>query len=169
LKINNGSKVEDSLQVISVNASEMKENMSDIIWAINPGNDSLGKLLQKLGYWAKELTGAAAMNFKIKIAENLPEERLNMEQRRNIYLICKEAIHNAVKYSKSECVEMEVSREDRTMRIRIIDNGLGFVADSTFSGNGLLNMQARAKEIGARLAITSVKQRGTTIELKMKL
>lgn len=163
------SKVQQSLEVISVNASEIREDMSDIIWAINPRNDSLGKLLQKLKLYANELTKAATMKFSMSVDENLPEEKLNMEQRRNIYLICKEAVHNAVKYSRGKEVEMNVFREDHSMQILIKDNGSGFDTEHFFAGNGLLNMRTRAKEIGAYLAIRSNKEKGTTIELKMKL
>jgi len=161
--------VQQSLKVISENASEMKEDMSDIIWAINPGNDSLGRLLQKLSSYANELTKAASMNFEMKIAENLPEEKLNMEQRRNIYLICKEAIHNSVKYSKAIELHMDVLKRDHSMHIVISDNGCGFQPDSTSAGNGLINMKARAKEIGAALAVESGNGGGTVVELKMKI
>jgi len=163
------SKVQQSLEVISVNASEMKEDMSDIIWAINPRNDSLGKLLQKLKLYGNELTKAATMKFSMSVDENLPEEKLNMEQRRNIYLICKEAVHNAVKYSSGKEVEMNVLREDHTMQILIKDNGSGFNTEDFFAGNGLINMRTRAKEIGAYLAVKSNREKGTTVELKMKL
>jgi ligand-binding sensor domain-containing protein/two-component sensor histidine kinase len=163
------SKVNQSLDVISVNAAEMKQDMSDIIWAIKPGNDSLGQLLQKLMLYANELTNAAFIDFKMKIDQDLPEEKLNMEERRNIYLICKEAIHNAVKYSKGNEIEMKVLKEDHTMQISIRDNGCGFNTESFFIGNGLINMQTRAKEIAAELIVESAKERGTKVGLKMKL
>jgi len=169
LKQEKNSNAQESLDIISTNATEMKEDMSDIIWAINPRNDSLGKLLQKLKSHATELANGAAINFEMKVDENLPEEKLNMEQRRNIYLICKEAIHNAVKYSKGNKIKMKVFKEDHTMQILIHDNGSGFDSNSFFPGNGLINIKARAKEIGAEVLINSKKENGTTIAMKMKL
>ena len=158
-----------SLNVISSNANDMAQDMSDIIWAINPLNDSFKKLLQKLKGYALEISTAANIKFDYTIADHIPEEKLSMQQRRNVYLICKEAINNAVKYSGGKNLMMNVESENHSVKIKIQDDGTGF--DKTFDngGNGLLNMKVRAKEINAGLEITTQSEKGTLIELTVKL
>jgi len=162
-------KVRRTLEVISSNASDMTQNMSDIVWTINPGNDSFSKLLEKLRTYATERTAAHQMQFFYDQKSNLPEQHLNMQQRRDLYLICKEAIHNAVKYSEAKRVTMKVFCADRRLHIHIQDDGKGFDAVKIHEGNGLLNMQKRCGEIGAVLAIISKKNEGTRIEIDCNL
>jgi len=169
LGINDALQVQRSLNIISDNASEMKDDMSDIIWAINPANDSFKKLLLKLKSYATELAIATGMKFYYSADEQIPEEKLNMQQRRNVYLICKEAINNAVKYSAGENLNLFVERKNQHIKIIIQDNGKGFDQSEKKEGNGLLNMQARAKEISADLKIAPVQGKGTKVELVIGL
>ncbi len=158
-----------SLNVISSNANDMAQDMSDIIWAINPLNDSFKKLLQKLKGYATEISIAANMKFDCTITDQIPEERLTMQQRRNVYLICKEAINNAVKYSLAKNLMMVVERANHAVTIKIQDDGSGFDKTNGSPGNGLVNMKERAKEINAGLEINSYNHGGTVIELTVKL
>ena len=91
-----------------------------------------------------------------------------MEQRKNIYLICKEAISNAVKYSACGQLEVSISIANNKLIICIKDNGIGFEANQlgySSGGNGLKNMRFRAEEIGSYLEINSVIDVGTKIIL----
>jgi signal transduction histidine kinase/ligand-binding sensor domain-containing protein len=160
--------VQKSLEVISDNAAEMMQGMSDIVWAINPANDSLSKLLQKLRSYAIEMIQPANISFSMEVDEALPEEKLNMQERRNIYLICKEAINNAVKYSSAKNLTVAVKRSGSLINLMIRDDGIGFTGEPV-TGNGLLNMKMRAAQIGARIAINSGLSNGTTIEIQMKV
>ena len=78
-----------------------------------------------------------------------------MESRRNIYLFCKEAINNAVKYSNGTLLELNIKEVNNILEFSVSDNGKGFDAVMVRRGNGLENMQKRADEIGAKLTIQS--------------
>jgi two-component sensor histidine kinase len=169
LQRKNSEAIQRSLQVISSNANEMAQDMSDIIWTINPSNDSFKKLLQKLKSYSHEISSASNMRFEYNINEQFAEEKLNMQQRRNIYLICKEAVNNAVKYSAGKNLLMDIERSDHSITIKIKDDGKGFEKENNNDGNGLINMQARAKEINAKLEIRSQARQGTCVELTVKL
>jgi signal transduction histidine kinase len=88
-----------------------------------------------------------------------------MEQRKNIYLICKEAINNSLKYSQCKTLSVRVRQENHQFRIAVQDDGKGFNREEGTDGNGLRNMQARAEEIKAKLIIESETDKGTLIEL----
>ncbi len=101
--------------------------------------------------------------------EELKTWRLDMTQRKNLYLIFKEAVNNAVKYSGCANLRVELLRDRYTIVLRVKDDGSGFDATATNGsvggGNGLGNMRNRAAEIPGTLSITSTLGQGTTVEL----
>lgn len=157
-----------SLDVIASNASSMKAELNDIVWAVNPSNDSLQKLLGKLERYATELTKAAGITFRFSAEASFPEEKLDMQQRRNIYMICKEAINNAVKYSGATLLETSVRGEKGFLQIMVKDNGSGFDRTTIVAGNGLVNMQLRAREIRGTVSIDSRPGEGTCVTLDVR-
>jgi two-component system sensor histidine kinase UhpB len=88
-----------------------------------------------------------------------------MEQRKNIYLIFKEALNNAAKYSGASRIEIEVATQNKELVLLIKDEGQGFNINEVKKGNGLDNMMNRATELGAALKIQSAMNEGTTVSL----
>jgi len=114
-----------------------------------------------------------AMVKNMKVQVNAPEDsvklQLPVETCHNIYLLCKEAINNAVKYSHASLLELSVQHFDHVMEFTIKDNGEGFDMTAVKKGNGLMNMQKRADEAAAILSVRSVFQEGTAISLQCKI
>lgn len=166
-------KAENILSKINSGTSEMMEAMSDIVWAVNTGSGHFYDLANRVRSFAVQVT--EAKNIELRFTENkdLPDLALNMEQRKNIYLICKEAVSNAVKYSGCTLLEVLISKENRKLHIHIHDNGKGFESNSletdklghSFGGNGIKNMRSRATEIGAVLELNTFPGAGTSIKL----
>ncbi|WP_316829776.1 histidine kinase [Pedobacter aquatilis] len=169
LKNNQREEVNKSLELIKDNAGEMASKLNDIVWAVNPMQDNLYELLERLKDFALQIAAVKYINVSFDIPEILAASKLPMEQRKNIYLICKEAINNAVKYSECSLLKIDVNVINRNINILISDNGKGFINDATLKGNGLINMESRAKEIGGRLLIQSSGSEGTKIELICKI
>jgi signal transduction histidine kinase len=88
-----------------------------------------------------------------------------MPERKNIYLFSKEAINNAVKYSNGSNIFFSILKSNNKVALEIKDDGIGFDTNSIVKGNGLLNMQTRATELNAILAILSKPGKGTCIKL----
>ena len=107
-----------------------------------------------------------ALNFNYD--ESVLGLNLQMEKRKNFYLIFKEAINNLVKYSKADQAKINVSQDQKFITMTVADNGTGFNADKEYNGNGLINTKQRAEEINATLNIQSAVGEGTTIELKLR-
>jgi signal transduction histidine kinase len=93
--------------------------------------------------------------------------KLSIEQRKNIYLIFKEAVNNAAKYSGTLKIDIDTSIHNKELQLIIKDEGGGFDHHKTKKGNGLGNMMNRAEELGGRLEIVSAPGEGTTIKLAM--
>ena len=95
--------------------------------------------------------------------------KLSAESRHNIYLLFKEAINNAVKYSNATQIRLSAQALFNVIEFNIQDNGKGFDLAGVKRGNGLANMQKRADEIAATLSIRSSPHKGTTISLQYKI
>ena len=151
------------LDKISSNSREMIENMSDIVWMIKPGNDDFKSIENRMLNFANEICVPARISFEFN-KDGLPESiQMPMEQRRDIYLIFKEAINNAVKYSGCKNIRAGISTLDHTLQIHIEDDGNGFDASILKAGNGLSNMRKRAEAHKGIFSIQSAPDEGTEI------
>jgi len=92
-----------------------------------------------------------------------------LEQRRNLYLIFREALNNAVKYAESTQIDLRLNLKGRFLKMELTDNGKGFHAGTVKRGNGLNNLEKRAKEIGGQIDIKTAPGKGTSINLMVIL
>ncbi len=148
--------------------SGMMEKMGDMVWVINPANDGLDKLIFKLKEHAIEVLEPLDIILHFNSIKDPWAIRLNTSQRKNIYLIAKESINNIVKHSLAKKVVIHFETRDDFLCLMIDDDGKGFEIPSKATGNGLKNLHKRAEEIGASILITSKKDIGTSVGLKIK-
>lgn len=161
--------IENSLNIIQSNAGEMVNKLNDIVWLINPGQDSLRQLMERLEDYAMQLAVIKNIQVHSGFSEQLGNTILPTETRRSIYLLFKEAINNAVKYSNASFVELKVEQGPALITITLKDNGEGFDDTEVKRGNGLNNMEQRARDLNAAIAIQSVKGAGTSVKLTVKI
>ena len=162
--------VEKSLNNIQQSAVEMVEKLSDIVWLVNPEKDSLKKLIERLEQYAEDMAMIKGMEVKISISPKLANINLPVESRRNIYMFCKEAINNAVKYSHANVIELNMKEtENRKIEISVTDDGKGFDKTKLQNGNGLVNMRQRAEDTGGEYSLQTFPGRGTKISLIFKI
>jgi len=163
------SETKKMLSEIKENSLSLMDRMDDIVWSINPHNDSLESLFLRIKTFAAKLFEAKEINYKIHIDDNIKHIQILMEYRQHIYLIMKEAINNLAKYSSCTEAEINVSFHSSQLNILIKDNGKGFDDHNSSFGNGLNSMRKRAKEMNASLTILSKINMGTTIRLSLKI
>ncbi len=159
---------DDILTKVSANAYETMEKMSDIVWMIKPTeNEGIG-IKERMQRFMYDLCSGRNIvcNF---IADDLDKMKLTMSQKKNLYLIFKEAINNAVKYSGSNSLNVVVELRHKNLVMHIQDYGNGFDEKIIMKGNGLDNMQVRAKELKGSLLISSKLQQGTELNLSFPL
>jgi two-component sensor histidine kinase len=164
--------LQHALEKISTTSGEMISEMNDIVWVINPRNDSMNIILQRMESYAKPLLNTQGIHYKFEYDPELVRLHLQMESRKNFYLIFKEAVNNAVKYSGAKNLFIRIERRHQDVVLMVKDDGKGFdmaeaeeKAKGSLSGNGLRNMRVRAKEMKGALAINSEPGKGTAIEL----
>ncbi len=156
----------DILARMGTNAKETMDRMGDIVWMIKPGETEAGSLKQRIESFGFEMCGNKNIEVKMQL-DDLEKMRLNMEQRKNIYLIFKEGLNNAVKYSETKKIEISTSFQDSILCLIIKDFGIGFNKALIKNGNGLDNMHHRAKDLNAVLDVSSTLNQGTTLLLKV--
>jgi signal transduction histidine kinase len=158
------------LERIITLSQESVVSIRDIIWAIDPKTETMHDLLIRVrdmiisSCRAKEIT----LNYDLPNKELLPSKNLSPEQRRDLWMLMKEALSNSVKHSG--CTELYVITlyDGEHIKIVIKDNGKGFNTSVNYNGKGLGTMKKRASYLGAILEFSSEPGKGTTIILNMR-
>jgi signal transduction histidine kinase len=169
LKEKNVNQTIATMHEIKDSSVTLMEKMDDIVWSINPRNDSLENLLLRIKRFATTLFEAKNIDYAITIQENINEVKLSMEYRQHIYLILKEAINNLVKYADATQAVIQVSYRDSVLELKLQDNGKGFDLSRPFTGNGLLSMKNRADLMQAELIMKSSPEEGSSVLLRLKI
>ncbi|MBL7986191.1 MAG: hypothetical protein JNM91_14385 [Flavobacteriales bacterium] len=155
---------------ISESTTQVLESINDIVWAVNADNDDMEHLVKRMIDHAVRMTETRGCVLHFDHDPSLRALPLDMAARKNLYLVFKEAVNNAVKYSGCTELTVDLVRDRSHIVLRIADNGQGFdpqhTASTSGGGNGLPNMRKRAAELGATLTITSSAGKGTAIELR---
>ncbi len=162
-------KAKASLYIIQKSANEMADKLNDLVWSVNPNQDSLTMLMERMEQYGLDMCGAKNIKFKMDRPVATFMADLPAQQRYQVYLFVKEAINNSVKYGDASLLQLTVKEDKQSLEITINDNGKGFDLDTTKRGNGLNNMQKRADELGADFTIRSNLKAGTLISLKVKI
>ena len=167
LKKNEGKEEPDTLllQKIQQRSQKTLDAMDDLIWNTRPENDSLETLIVRMREYAAEVLEAAGISFTLHSPNSINHVKLDMQQKRNLYLIFKEAVNNLAKYSNTKKASIHFEYQKKFLQMIITDEGTGFTLTSIKKGNGLDNMQHRATEMNAQFEIQSGNGRGTTIKV----
>jgi signal transduction histidine kinase len=150
---------------IGDNSQRMMEAMDDIVWAIKPDNDTMQRLIARMREFATNVLEAKDMQIEFLADEELNNLKPDMEYRRDLFLLFKEAVNNAAKYSQGTKVTIQITAEFQKLKMEVADNGKGFDTKQADTGNGLGNMHRRAAALRGNLRIFSEPGKGTSITL----
>jgi signal transduction histidine kinase len=132
---------------------DLAGSMGDIVWAVNPGKDHLSDLAQRMRRYASEVFDARNITLHFKGPAEDADRRIDPEMRREVFLIFKEGVTNAVRHADCATVWIELSIEHGALVFRMRDDGRGFDPAVAAQGNGLRNMRHRARRAGGTLDI----------------
>ncbi|HXB10298.1 MAG TPA: two-component regulator propeller domain-containing protein [Puia sp.] len=171
-----GGQLRELLARMDKTASLAVDEMSDMVWAINPKNDDMRSIVRRLEAYAAPLCAAKGIRFEFIHDPTVDKLNLEMSRRKNLYFIYKEAVNNAMKYSGCTLLEVGILVENNILRLVVKDNGRGFDLSSdrsekrmSLSGNGLANMSRRAAEMNAAFTVNSQPGAGTSVELSFRV
>jgi len=159
--------VKNYLQKIKDNSGRMLESIGDMVWVINPANDNFEKLMLRMKEFTAEMLEPLKISYHFHEQGMLHTVQLNTEQRKEVYMIFKEVVTNAVKYSGSPELVITLAEENGMLSMEVVDKGSGFDPAAVLHGNGLKNMRTRAARIGAEIDIASARAKGTRVLFRL--
>lgn len=154
---------------LELNAISKKtaDSMRDIIWFINPQNDSFDKLVERMNEFATRMLFQSDLSFDIKFSETIHDIHLSVK--RNLYLIFKETINNIAKHADASEVTVVLNGNNREINLTITDNGVGFDTSKGYTGMGINSISKRVAQINGQLQIDSTPGEGTKTNLSILL
>jgi signal transduction histidine kinase len=167
------------VQSIAQASRDLLQTMDEIVWVVNPHNDTLENLVAYLSHYAVEYFQNTAIECEMHLPRELPQRPLSSEARHNLFLTFQEALNNVLKHSGASKVKIEVAIDSAACEFKISDNGRGFdvatapapgVQTRTGGGGaGLGNMRQRMSNIGGEYLISGRPGEGTTVTLRLAL
>jgi signal transduction histidine kinase/ligand-binding sensor domain-containing protein len=167
----NRENTEEALTKIGKTSRELIDKLNDIVWSLDSSKDNFVQLENRMKtFLAMTLTSQDLM-YDFIVADEIETLQLTREQRKNIFLIFKEAVYNVVKYAECKKVQIILTMENKMFNMLIGDNGKGFDINlnNLYTGNGIKNMHSRARDMNATLIVDSKINEGTTILLRITL
>jgi signal transduction histidine kinase len=141
--------------------------MDEIVWTINPKNDTLDNLANYIFQYAQEYFQNTGVRCRLDLPARLPDYAISTEQRHNLFMAFKEALNNVLKHANATEVRIGLTVADSRLTILITDNGRGFLnGEARTSGNGLDNMKQRLERIAGRLVLQTEPAGGTTVRME---
>jgi signal transduction histidine kinase/ligand-binding sensor domain-containing protein len=173
------SEIQNDLTQISETARDLVRAMDEIVWAVNPENDTLDGLVTYVGKYVKDFSTATKLRCKLNLPPEAPAIAVSAETRHNLFLAIKEALNNVAKHSRATEVSFQLKVLPDAFAFVIKDNGVGFVpgaereistsGERLSSGHGLPNLAQRLEQIGGQCSVASQPGKGTQIELKLPI
>lgn len=161
-----GVKQEESLQQVKDNLTEATMSLRDMIWVLDDSLDTVDELITRLKQFTMPVAGASNIEVVMKADSDLNSRQLIKEEKRNLFLICKEAINNSIKYSGASQIDIAITASGKKIQIIVADNGKGFNVDEVKKGYGLKNMQYRAGQIKYKVVLQSSIGNGTQVQIQ---
>ncbi|MCX6872320.1 MAG: triple tyrosine motif-containing protein [Verrucomicrobia bacterium] len=165
-------KVDGHSRKIGDYARQMVTSLDEIVWAVNPRNDTLQSLAQYLTHMAHEYLGPTSVSCRLEIPSDLPAAVLPAEIRHDLFLASKEALHNILKHAAASEARIRLALADGVLTLVVEDDGRGFdlaAPSSGRPGHGLRNLRQRIENLGGRFQCESAAGCGTRLTFTLKL
>jgi ligand-binding sensor domain-containing protein/two-component sensor histidine kinase len=158
-------KAGDFLQRISDEVSSSSQALDDIIWSVNTSHDTLEETVARMRRYAAELFDAANISYELDLDPAFEDKKLVMEQRRDLYLLYKEAVNNISKHADAKQVSIQIAISHNQLLLSVKDDGKGFDIDRESARHGLKGMEQRVKKWKGKMIIKSGNNKGTFIQI----
>ena len=174
-----GRPLAEKIDSIAQTSRELLKTMDEIVWVVNPRNDTLENLASYLSHHAMEYFQNTAVECELRLPEDVPHYPLSSEMRHNLFLAFEEALNNVLKHSGATKLKVEMNASTHEFELKVIDNGKGFETVPASAageqprgghgGNGLKNMRQRMTAIGGECLVLSRPTEGTAVMMRIPL
>jgi len=149
------------LSDIAETARGMVQEMSDIVWAVNPRHDHFEALAHRMRRFASDTLGGADIDLKFDTGGLAADSFAPLEARRPLYLVFKEAVNNTARHSRAARAAIRLELTGAALKMIIEDDGRGFDPDQSYAGEGLASIARRMRAVGGTAVWESAAGQGT--------
>lgn len=146
---------------IVTNAREAKERITDIVWSINPENDTWENLLSKIQRYVEDMFDATGIDHRLLIQKKITTP-LSLEHKQQLWLIVKEIITNCCRHSNASSAEVSIIQQQQFLHCSFRDNGCGFTVEQSHQNNGIANIRKRTALLNGSAELSTSPGNGTT-------
>lgn len=167
------------IESIAQTSRDLLKTMDEIVWVVNPRNDTLENLAAYLSHYAVEYFQNTSLECELRLPPDIPNYPLSSETRHNLFLTFEEALNNVLKHSDATKVKIEMLMQGLAFQLIVTDNGKGFEVPAwsglkhptpgARDGNGLKNMRQRLAALGGECLISSQTGKGTVVTIRIRL
>jgi ligand-binding sensor domain-containing protein/signal transduction histidine kinase len=164
--------VQEHAQQISQTARETTRALDEIVWTVNPQNDTLDGLVNYICKNAQDYLAVAGVRYRFDVPAELPAKSVAPDVRHNIFLASKEAVTNVVRHAKASAAWIRLRLEPSSMILEIEDNGRGLGGldpEAAQRRNGLKNMRKRMEDVGGSFEMLTGSEGGALVRLTVPL
>jgi signal transduction histidine kinase/ligand-binding sensor domain-containing protein len=162
--------LQPQLANLSRSTRGLVDNMREVVWAMNPLNDNLESLANFLGQYAEQYLAAAGLRCRLELPLAAQANPVSSPIRHQLFLVVKEALHNAVRHAQATEVELRLEQLQRNLRLTIEDDGCGLPPEATrIPNHGLDNMRKRVQDVGGSFSASTRTSGGTRLEICIPL
>jgi signal transduction histidine kinase len=163
--------LDEALEEIFRGAQSLTRAVDEIVWAVNPANDTLQRLFTFLAHDVEETARSGNLALTIRVDDDGPDAALSSTARHHLSMLVREAATNVLKHARATALDVALEHHGDAIRIVIADDGIGFdtAVPAADGHDGLANMRARVDELGGSLAIDSAPGRGTRVAVHVPL
>ena len=177
MDVNSDGPHAEKIEAIAQTSRDLLKTMDEIVWVVNPRNDTLENLTAYLSGYAVEYFQNTRVECELRLPQQIPHYSLSSDTRHNLYLTFEETLNNVLKHSAATKVKVEMTVNAAEFELKVTDNGKGFGPSMTADGqvrggrggNGLRNMRQRLAAIGGNCQISSQPGAGTTVVMHIQL
>ncbi len=156
-------------------ARGLNRSLSEIVWAVNPHNDSVESFVNFISHFADDILRPAGVRCLLDIPGTILAHRISTEIRHALFMVVKEALNNVVKHASATSLQIRVRLIEGVFMLELEDNGCGFQADAIppaadrGTGNGVANMRRRIEHLSGTFTLTSEPGAGTRIAVTLRI
>jgi ligand-binding sensor domain-containing protein/two-component sensor histidine kinase len=161
------AKARQYLERITEEVNASGQALDDIIWSVNTNNDTLDEMVARMRRFASEIFDHTTTQYHFMLEEGSAQKKIDMEHRKDIYLVYKEAINNIYKHASAQHVFIRLSLANQFLEMEIKDDGKGFDPNSDTHRNGLKNLKTRVGKWKGIIKVESGRNEGTMIQIKI--
>lgn len=164
--------VRDRLDSIYTNARGLARSVDEIVWAVNPRNDTLARFVSYVVNDVEEFVRAGDLTLRLAVPDELPADRpLPTQVRHHVCLAVREILQNVLRHAQATHIDFTITVDDPVLVVTVHDDGVGFEQGRALAAeqDGLDNMRARVAEVGGRVVFESRPGIGTRVTLTVPL